>query len=182
MGTLGWHHKSNIKACYVFYVFKEQKQTNTEALGHTRLPLGGIYLPLVKLQDNYMDENISPQPLLTKGWIAKFQFWLSYHFKPSSVPYRDELTMYSVTYMCKAITGWRTRLRSTPKLMASLLAKSLISVSPCLLWSSVSISEKNWKHTNKCSHTRLTHLLRKNIKNYFSQVVSNKQSRGEDMD
>lgn len=54
-----------------------------------------------------------------------------------------------VTYMCRATSGSRTRWRSTPKLMANFLAKSLMSLRPCLLWSSISISENNWKQPNE---------------------------------
>ena len=52
------------------------------------------------------------------------------------------------TDMCRATSGLRTRCRSMPKLMASLLPKSLISLRSRRLCSSVSISENSWINTN----------------------------------
>lgn len=60
--------------------------------------------------------------------------WVLAALKPKS-------TRMCATYMCRAISGLRTRWRSMPKLMASFFASSLISPRSCLLGSSRSISE-----------------------------------------
>lgn len=85
----------------------------------------------------------------------------------------DGLTICSVTYTCRAISWLRTRLRSTAKLLASLLARSLISAIPFLVWPSMSISEKDWKQTNMFAHTRLSQSEQTQQGSLESEVLKN---------